>query len=640
MTTCEVVNALQGGQCTRGFSQALARLWGARQRSIAPMLHCKQAIRCRLPVPRVAPRRQNLKSRLNVDVGSMRSLMSQNRKSVLRVLLVEDSEDDAVLLLRELQRGEHEIQSQRVCSSDALRAALVGNAWDVILTDHNMPGFSSEEALRIVKQMGVDAPVIIVSGSIGEDVAVEAMKAGAHDYIIKGNWARLLPAVSRELREANVRRAHRRAEQTIHHLAFHDSLTGLVNRYEFESRLKHVLHELKSTEKQHALLYIDLDQFKLINDTSGHMAGDELLQQLAAVLKEQIRDSDTLARLGGDEFGVLLPNCPLSRAQEIASHLLHAISAFRFIWADKPFSISCSIGLVPLDDSATPLSDVLRAADLACYAAKEMGRNRVHVYNRDDAALLQRHGEMEWVTRLQRALEEDRFVLYRQQIVGLSAGNGKVGYEELLLRLRDERGELVPPGAFIPAAERYNLMPALDRWVVRHAVKYVATGIGGSGQSGMCFINLSGASLGDETFCRFVQEQIASAGVAPGRLCFEITETSAISHLAHAISFISKVREVGCHFALDDFGAGLSSFSYLKALPVDFLKIDGAFIQDLISDPMDFAIVDAINRIGHVAKLKTVAEHVENEETMEALRKLGVDYAQGFHVHRPVAIEF
>lgn len=565
--------------------------------------------------------------------------MSHNRKSVLRVLLVEDSEDDAVLLLRELQRGEHEIQSKRVCSSDALRAALVGNAWDVILTDHNMPGFSSEEALRIVKQMGVDAPVIIVSGSIGEDVAVEAMKSGAHDYIIKGKWARLLPAVSRELREANVRRAHRRAEQTIHHLAFHDSLTGLVNRYEFEARLKHALHELKSTDKRHALLYIDLDQFKLINDTSGHMAGDELLQQLAAVLKGQIRDSDTLARLGGDEFGVLLPNCPLPRAQDIANQLLHAISAFRFIWADKPFSISCSIGLVPLDDSATPLSDVLRAADLACYAAKEMGRNRIHVYNRDDATLLQRHGEMEWVTRLQRALEEDRFVLYRQQIVGLSPGNGKIGHEELLLRLRDESGELVPPGAFIPAAERYNLMPALDRWVVRHAVKYVAARIGGSGQSGMCFINLSGASLGDEAFCRFVQQQIATAGVAPGRLCFEITETSAISHLAHAISFIRNVRAVGCHFALDDFGAGLSSFSYLKALPVDFLKIDGAFTKDLLRDPMDFAIVDAINRIGHVAQLKTVAEHVENEETMAALRKLGVDYAQGFHIHRPTAIE-
>jgi len=565
--------------------------------------------------------------------------MPSEDKNPLRVLLVEDSENDALLLLRELQRGGYDIKSDRVYTESTLRTALQAHEWDLIITDHNMPGFSSEIALRVIKHLEIEAPVIIVSGSIGEDVAVAAMKAGAHDYIMKGKLARLVPAVERELREADTRRAHRRAEQTIRHLAFHDSLTGLVNRYEFEALLKQALAELTTRSKQHALLYLDLDQFKLINDTSGHVAGDELLQQMATVLKANIRDSDTLARLGGDEFGILLPHCKLLRAQEIASQLLRAITEFRFVWSDKPFSISGSIGLVPLDDPHMPLVDVLRAADLACYAAKEKGRNRVHVYTVDDVDLAQRHGEMEWVTRLKRALEEDRFVLYRQHIVAVGGDSNGTFFEELLLRLRDEKGEIVPPGAFIPAAERYNLMPELDRWVVRNAVRYVAERIGGSGQSGMCFINLSGASLSDESFFSYVQEEIATVGLPPGRLCFEITETTAISNMARAVSFIKSIRSAGCHFALDDFGSGLSSFSYLKAIPVDFLKIDGSFIKDVISDPMDLAIVESINRIGHVANLKTIAEHVENAETLEALKKIGVDYAQGFYVHRPTAIE-
>lgn len=566
--------------------------------------------------------------------------MQGEHMNTLRVLLVEDSENDALLLLRELRRGGYETESERVYSESDLRKALQAHSWDVIITDHNMPGFSSEVALRVIKQLEIEAPVIIVSGSIGEDVAVAAMKAGAHDYIMKENLARLVPAVERELREAETRSANRRAEQTIRHLAFHDSLTGLVNRYEFESLLKRALAELSTRpKKQHALLYLDLDQFKLINDTCGHIAGDELLQQLATVLKANIRDSDTLARLGGDEFGILLPNCKLGRAQEIASQLLRAITDFRFVWADKAFSISGSIGLVPLDDPPMPLVDALRAADLACYAAKEKGRNRLHVYTVDDVDLAQRHGEMEWVTRLKRALEEDRFVLYRQRIVAVRGEDDGQCFEELLLRLRDEQGETIPPGAFIPAAERYNLMPALDRWVVRNAVRYVAERIGGSGQSGMCFINLSGASLSDESFCSYVQEEIAAAGLPPSRLCFEITETTAISNMARAVEFIKNIRRAGCHFALDDFGSGLSSFSYLKAIPVDFLKIDGSFIKDVISDPMDLAIVEAINRIGHVANLKTIAEHVENAETLAALKAIGVDYAQGYHVHRPTAIE-
>ena len=389
---------------------------------------------------------------------------------VLRVLLVEDSEDDAVLLLRELRKGGCVPQSQRVDNAADLEAALAGASWDLVITDHNLPGFSSAAALTIVKRAGLDVPVIIVSGSIGEDVAVAAMKEGAHDYIMKDNLARLVPAVERELREAENRHAHRNAQATIQRLAFHDALTGLTNRHEFEARAKQAL-DSANDGLRHGLLYLDLDQFKIINDTCGHTAGDALLRQLAVLLRGPIRDVDTLARLGGDEFGVLLHGCSLAHARQVAERMLHVIKDFRFTWQHKTFSVGASIGLVMLEDPTQTLSDVLRDADMACYAAKDNGRNRVHVYRSDDDELRRRRGEMEWVARLNRALEEDRFELYRQCIVPLGPGSR---HHEFLLRLRGDDDALILPGAFIPAAERYNLMPALDRWVVRNALAHLA----------------------------------------------------------------------------------------------------------------------------------------------------------------------
>jgi diguanylate cyclase (GGDEF)-like protein len=562
--------------------------------------------------------------------------MSINGGEALRVLLVEDSEDDALLLTRELQRGGYAPETARVSSASELSTALREREWDVIITDHNMPGFGSQEALQIIRDAAVETPIIIVSGSIGEDIAVASMKAGAHDYIMKGNLARLVPAVKREVREADTRRAHRRAEETIRHLAFHDPLTGLVNRYEFELRLKRAIEDCAIRAKSHALLYLDLDQFKLINDTSGHTAGDELLRQISVVLGQQIRESDTLARLGGDEFGVLLPNCPSDRAREIADKLLRAINDFRFVWAGKSFAIGGSIGLVPITSATTPLIDVLRAADMSCYAAKEQGRNRIHTFTVNDTDMARRHGEMEWATRLRHALDEDRFALFHQMIVPTSDRHDGIARQELLLRLRDENGQLVEPGAFIPAAERFNLMPALDRWVVRNALRHAAQSRGGDAVSStLYFINLSGASLSDDAFYDFIREELNTSRVPPDNLCFEITETAAIANLSRAVSFIKNIRTTGCHFALDDFGSGLSSFSYLKSIPVDYLKIDGAFVKDIVDDPMDHAIVDAINRIGHVVGLRTIAEFVESKAILEAISSLGVDYAQGYHIHRP-----
>ncbi|MEW5893467.1 MAG: EAL domain-containing protein [Pseudomonadota bacterium] len=553
---------------------------------------------------------------------------------ILRVLLVEDSEDDALLLQRELKRSGYAPIMHRVDTPEALELALRSPEWDVIITDHNLPGFGSDAALRLVRESGLDIPVIIVSGTIGEDVAVSAMKAGASDYIMKGHLARLAPAIERELREAEVRHQHRKAEETIHHLAYHDSLTGLINRHRFEQRLTMALRNAKDWNSEHALLYLDLDQFKVVNDTCGHVAGDELLKQLALVLQDHVRESDTLARLGGDEFGLLLENCPIDQAVQIAEKLLQAINAFRFSWGGKTFSVGGSIGLAAITAHNPSVDDLLRNADIACYAAKDGGRNRIHIYKDEDVELQRRRGEMHWVSRIRWALENDRFVLHRQNIVPLQQG-GAGRCCEMLLRMRDERDQLISPGVFLPAAERYNLAPAIDRWVVRTLLEFLKTQAGKIDSSQGFFINISGVTLNDDDFYDFLRQQLRDSGVAPAQLCFEITETAAIGNLSRALSFMQGIREEGCQFALDDFGAGLSSFSYLKTIPVDYLKIDGAFVRDIVNDPLDRAIVDSINRVGHVVGLKTIAEFVETEAIRDQLRELGVDYAQGYGLHRP-----
>lgn len=383
----------------------------------------------------------------------------------IRVLVVEDVDDDVLLLTRELTKNGFLPIVTQVDTTDALRASLSTDTHDVVITDHNMPGFNSEVVLSIVKELAPDLPVIIVSGSIGEEIAVAAMKSGAHDYIMKDNLPRLAPAIERELRDAETRQAHRQAQQTIEHMAFHDALTGLVNRFEFEAQLRSAL-ETTPYGHCHALLYLDLDQFKVINDTCGHVAGDELLRQVATLLKGPIRDADILARLGGDEFGVLLRDCSLTHAQIIGERMLELIRDFRFTWQGKNFNIGASIGLIMLDRSGLILADVLRQADMACYAAKDQGRNRLQLYLPDNLELRQRQGEMEWVNRINRALEHNRFEMHYQRIVALN-GSTPINCCEFLVRMREEQSDnLILPGVFIPAAERYGLMPALDRWVV------------------------------------------------------------------------------------------------------------------------------------------------------------------------------
>ncbi|QXI39779.1 EAL domain-containing protein [Pseudomonas xantholysinigenes] len=418
--------------------------------------------------------------------------------------------------------------------------------------------------------------------------------------------------------------------------ATHDALTGLANRREFEYRLEQALNGLARQAGRHSLMFLDLDQFKLVNDTSGHAAGDELLRHICAVLQSGLREGDTLARLGGDEFGVLLENCPSEQAERIAEQLRQAVQSLHFVWKGRPFVTTVSIGLVHIAQVPTTLEASLRAADMACYMAKEKGRNRVQVYHADDSELSMRFGEMAWIQRLHVALEENRFCLYAQEIAPLQPHEGP-GHIEILLRLHDESGRTILPDSFIPAAERYGLMTALDRWVVRNVFQTIRQCLdeGREGPLAMCAINLSGSSIGDDKFLEYLQRLFGEFAIPPRLICFEITETSAIANLGSAIRFINELKGLGCRFSLDDFCAGMSSFAYLKHLPVDFLKIDGSFVKDMLDDPINRAMVEVINHIGHVMGKRTIAEFVETPLIEQALQEIGVDYAQGYLIERP-----
>ncbi len=421
--------------------------------------------------------------------------------------------------------------------------------------------------------------------------------------------------------------------------ASHDELTGLVNRREFDIRLRRALTNARAQNSRHALCYLDLDQFKVVNDTCGHVAGDELLRRIGAVLQETVRKGDTLARLGGDEFGVLLEHCDLAQAERVAKVILKAVEAFEFEWNDSKFKIGVSIGLVPLTAESGDVTAVLSAADTACYEAKDQGRNRFHVYHADDEDLVRRHGEMQWVGRINRALEEERFVLFYQPIIPV--GNSGIHKErmELLVRMVDEEGGLLLPGGFLPAAERYGLSAKLDRWVVENAIRWLSEHRSSADRLEMCSINVSGHSLNDAGFAEFVVSQLKALQVPPELVCFEITETTAIANLKSAIAFMKELHKFGCRFALDDFGSGVSSFAYLRSLPVDILKIDGQFVRDMATDEVDAGMVTAIHEIARVMKKETVAEFVETDEVLERLKKVGVDFAQGYGVGRPAPLK-
>jgi diguanylate cyclase (GGDEF)-like protein/PAS domain S-box-containing protein len=427
------------------------------------------------------------------------------------------------------------------------------------------------------------------------------------------------------------------AEKALRFEASHDNLTGLINRQEFEMRASRLLVSYKSGNAEHAMCFLDLDQFKVINDTCGHGAGDELLRSVAELMRSHIRNRDTLARIGGDEFGLLMEHCPFEQAYRLAETLLRAVQDYHFFWKGKAFRIGVSIGLVTFSDTTDSYTELFRQADAACYLAKDLGRNRIHTFCQDDSELTYAHGQMQWVGRINQALEEDRFLLYLQPIVPISAmGSGsELMHYEVLIRLQEEQGDIAQPQSFLPAAERFGLANKLDTWVVKNVCRFLVKQPLFIEQIDFVSINLSGASLTNEDFLGLVMTSFKSAGLPLEKICFEITETAAISNIKAAASFIMALKKQGCRFALDDFGTGSSSFGYLKYLPVDYLKIDGMFVKDIVENRFDWAMVKSINEIAHVMGMKTIAEYVENDEIRAVLSDIGVDYAQGYFFGEP-----
>jgi diguanylate cyclase (GGDEF)-like protein len=465
----------------------------------------------------------------------------------------------------------------------------------------------------------------------GEEIAVAESAAPMHDAAGNIVGAVLVFDDVRQTRELT---------RQLSHQASPDALTGLLNRREFEHRLQQALENTRSNSAHYALCYIDLDQFKIVNDTCGHTAGDELLRELGALLQKRLRDSDVVARLGGDEFGILLPGCTMEDAEALAGEVRQAIRALHFVWDGKTFAVGASIGIVPLSASTQSVAEALSSADVACYAAKEQGRDRVHVSEPDDRELKRHRSEMRWVGRIREALKENRLTLYQQSIVPVHSSDQRGTHTEVLLRMQGEDGKMIPPARFLGAAEQYGLMPDIDRWVIEHSLQWLANEIRNRQSRTLMAVNLSGQSLTAHGFLSDVVDLIHESQVPPEQICFEITETVAIANFELAVKFMRLLHGMGCQFALDDFGSGMSSFAYLKQLPVDYLKIDGSYVRELTHDPVDRAMVEAVNQIGHAMGIRTIAEYVGDRSILGALATIGVDFAQGYAIDKPQPLVF
>jgi diguanylate cyclase (GGDEF)-like protein len=493
---------------------------------------------------------------------------------------------------------------------------------------------------ELLTKMSIDSyfgsPLISPSGEIVGLVSVMDDKPLNPDINIRPILKIFANRLALEMQRKKEEEALQDMTKQLSYQATHDTLTGLINRREFEVRMKNAWNSAINSKEQHALCYMDLDQFKIVNDTCGHKAGDELLKQLAIRLASIVRGSDTISRLGGDEFGVLFLDCPMERAKSLSKALLDAIRSFQFIWGDNVFEIGASIGLVHINQNSRGIHELLQAADSACYVAKDLGRNRIHIYKEDDIAIASRKGEMRWISEIYKAFENDNFLLYRQPIKPINSNNSPKEQYEFLLRMKNDKNGIFLPGSFISAAERFNLMLPIDKWVIENCFSFINLHYSKEYRYDhnniLYSINLSGLSISNESLPGFIDSMTNKYEICPKTICFEITETAAITNFSQAVKFIEEMKQKGFSFALDDFGTGLCSYAYLRSLPVSYLKIDGRFISGIHDDPMNKAIIESIVHIAKVLQIQTIAEWVEDEDILNKLKKLNVDYVQGFGI--------
>ena len=523
--------------------------------------------------------------------------------------------------------------AERLTGSDALQAS--GKLLEEIVSlvdesDRRLLSDPVHQALTSGAPVSLGRRALLLARSTGSERSIELSASPVRNEAKEVVGAALLLHDVTELRGL---------ARQMSYQATHDALTGLVNRREFERRLEEAIESGHRGDGQHVLCYLDLDRFKLVNDTSGHLAGDSMLREVAKLLRDAVRDSDTVARLGGDEFGMLLIGCPLEKARQIADDVCRSVGDYRFVWKDRIFNIGVSIGLVEISRESGTLEELMAAADTACYVAKKEGTGRVAVYSARDEALARHSGEIQWLQRLQGALKENRFQLYHQVIVPAHGNDGGPAME-VLIRLRDENGQELAPAEFMRAAERYRLMGLVDRWVVQTTLAALGRGAIALQPDRSVAINISGQTLGDLQFLEFVVECLDSTGVSPAQVCFEITESAVVANLEHARRFVGVLHGMGCKFALDDFGSGVGSFSNLKNLPLDYLKIDGSFIRNLARDTVNQAMVTAMIKLARTLNFKVIAEQVEDTAALEAARRMGVDYLQGYAIGRPQPLPF
>jgi diguanylate cyclase (GGDEF)-like protein/PAS domain S-box-containing protein len=582
------------------------------------------------------------------DIGNMTTrVRSLNGTDELASLshaingMLENLEESQYALQLEKERAQVTLESiaDAVVTSNAAGYVLYMNKAAERLTGINFREVKSKKLQSLFRLMAedktspVDSAWLTDSYSQLEEVMLE--RADGQKFVIRKSASPLYDLDGHTFGVVTVLHDVTMLRTLTNQISFqarHDQLTGLINRYEFDRKAQAAIDDATTGNRVHCLAYIDLDQFKVVNDTCGHMAGDVLLRQLASHLKTKVRNSDTLARLGGDEFALLLMGCGLDKAQDIVESLLQIVREYRFTFDGRVFKVGASVGLTEISPENTPtLSVLLSTVDSACYTAKEAGGNRIHVFRSDDKDIKEYNNQLEWVSRIHLGLEKKQFVLYMQRMESLMPDAEP--HCELLIRMQGIDGTLYPPGYFLPAAERYHLMPKIDRWVVGEALAIIARK--GANFPYVCAINLSGQTFSEDGFLEYVIDTIKKHDVNPRKICFEITETAVISNLNKARQFMQALREIGCRFSLDDFGSGLSSFAYLKNLDVDFLKIDGMFVKAITHSKVDRAMVESINNVGHVMGLHTIAEFAENDEIINILKEIGVDYAQGYGVAKP-----